>query len=197
MATQAGDTLLSKPALRAVLRLRRAQLPAADRQRAALAATQRIRHLRAWQRAQHIGVYWACASELPTQPLIAAARAQHKTLYLPQIGAHGVMRFLRFDTHTPLRHNRHGIAEPCGQPRCSGQRLDLLIVPLLGFDAEGYRLGAGGGYYDRYLARRLGAHPLCLGWAFAEQQLSTLPREPWDQRLDGIVTQRGVLWPTG
>ncbi len=68
---------------------------------------------------------------------------------------------------------------------------DIIIMPLLGFDSRGTRLGYGGGYYDRTLAG-LGKKPLLVGLAFAAQELDEIPREPHDVPLDVIVTEAGV-----
>ena len=69
----------------------------------------------------------------------------------------------------------------------------VLIVPLLAFDARGYRLGYGGGFYDRTLEGLRARHPvLAVGFAFAAQEVAEVPIEPTDQRLDAIVTETGV-----
>ncbi len=76
-----------------------------------------------------------------------------------------------------------------------GIELDALILPLLAFDTQGQRLGMGGGFYDRSLAalrhRRRWRRPRLLGVAHGFQEVSELPREPWDVPLDGIVTEQG------
>jgi 5-formyltetrahydrofolate cyclo-ligase len=69
---------------------------------------------------------------------------------------------------------------------------DVIIMPLLGFDRRGTRLGYGGGYYDRTL-ERLSKRPRLVGLAFAAQQLATVPREPHDVPLDIVVTEEGVI----
>lgn len=69
----------------------------------------------------------------------------------------------------------------------------VVIVPLVGFDARGYRLGYGGGFYDRTLAGLRERHPvLAVGFAFAAQELPETPIDQYDQRLDVIITERGV-----
>ena len=71
---------------------------------------------------------------------------------------------------------------------------EVLIVPLVGFDARGYRLGYGGGFYDRTLeGLRARGTVLAVGFAFAGQELAEVPIEPTDQKLDVIVTENGVL----
>ncbi|MGB4826504.1 MAG: 5-formyltetrahydrofolate cyclo-ligase [Paracoccaceae bacterium] len=70
---------------------------------------------------------------------------------------------------------------------------EVLIVPLLSFDARGYRLGYGGGYYDRTLEMLRARRPtFAVGFAFAAQEVDEVPVEPTDQRLDAIVTENGV-----
>lgn len=70
---------------------------------------------------------------------------------------------------------------------------EVVIVPLVGFDARGYRLGYGGGFYDRTLAGLRARHPvLAVGFAFAAQELAEVPIDQYDQRLDVIVTEAGI-----
>lgn len=73
---------------------------------------------------------------------------------------------------------------------------EVLIVPLLAFDRRGYRLGYGGGFYDRTLERLRAMRPvLAIGFAFSMQEIETVPTEPTDQKLDLIVTEREVFTP--
>lgn len=70
---------------------------------------------------------------------------------------------------------------------------EVVIVPLVGFDARGFRLGYGGGFYDRTLAGLRARHDvLAVGFAFAAQELPEVPTDQFDQRLDAIVTEQGV-----
>ncbi|MEM7498209.1 MAG: 5-formyltetrahydrofolate cyclo-ligase [Pseudomonadota bacterium] len=73
----------------------------------------------------------------------------------------------------------------------------ILIVPLVAFDAAGYRLGYGGGFYDRTLERLRAAEPAtrAIGFAYAAQELAALPLEPTDQRLDAVITEEGRRAP--
>ena len=69
----------------------------------------------------------------------------------------------------------------------------VLIVPLLAFDARGYRLGYGGGFYDRTLqGLRAGGPVVAVGFAFAAQEVDEVPVDGFDQRLDAVVTEQGV-----
>ncbi|MCC5971021.1 MAG: 5-formyltetrahydrofolate cyclo-ligase [Pararhodobacter sp.] len=85
-----------------------------------------------------------------------------------------------------------GARIPAEGPRLVPQ---VLIVPLLAFDARGYRLGYGGGFYDRTLAVLRAAGPvLALGFAYGAQEVPVVPIDAYDQRLDGVVTEDGVRW---
>jgi 5-formyltetrahydrofolate cyclo-ligase len=71
----------------------------------------------------------------------------------------------------------------------------VVLVPLLAFDARGYRMGYGGGFYDRTLEMLRAAGPvLALGFGFAAQEIETVPTEPTDQPLDGMITEAGLRW---
>ena len=191
MTAQAGGTTSSlvarKRALRRQLRQVRAAIPLALRRRAARAAARHlVRACRRWQ-AQHVALYLGVAEELDTRPLIAALHGLR--LYAPRVGPDGRLRFARLAP--PLVRNRYGIAEPAALRR--PPRLDLIVLPLVGFDAAGARLGMGGGYYDRLLARpRAYRRPLRVGFAFAAQEVRAVPVAPHDARLDAVVTERGL-----
>jgi 5-formyltetrahydrofolate cyclo-ligase len=71
---------------------------------------------------------------------------------------------------------------------------DVLIVPLLAFDSQGFRLGYGGGFYDRTLEALRARRPVfAMGFAFAAQEVAKVPLDPTDQPLDGIVTENGLV----
>jgi len=85
-----------------------------------------------------------------------------------------------------------GIQEP--QPSAPALDPDVLLVPLLAFDARGYRLGYGGGFYDRTLAGlRLRKHVVAVGLAFDEQRVDDVPHTAYDQRLDWVLTPSGPI----
>lgn len=191
MKSASGATL-SKTELRRQLRTRRAQLPIRTQRSAAIQCAQVLTRHRWFRSARHIGVYLDVGSELSTAPLIETAWSHQRSIYLPRIRDNGQMDFYAYRPGQVLRGNRHGIAEPVGRRRRSPRQLDLIIIPLVGFDRHGYRLGAGGGYYDRLLTRCLPARPLRIGYAFSAQEVPELPHEPWDQQLHAVVTERGL-----
>jgi 5-formyltetrahydrofolate cyclo-ligase len=185
---------LDKVALRQQLRRKRAAIDASTAQHAAERAAQLLARTLWVKRAQHIAAYLDYGSELQTAPLIEYLLASGKQIYLPRVGVNGRMRFLRLGDRTPLRCNRHGITEPAGSRAArSLRRMDVVILPLLGFDQRGARLGTGGGYYDRALAfPRAFRKPLLVGYGYEQQKAASIPTEPWDIRLDAMVTEQSI-----
>lgn len=135
-----------------------------------------------------IAAYWPQGSELDSRPLISRLRAAGHTVLLPAVAAPGArLRFRAFPDGAALVPGAHGIPEPPPGPEVEP---DVLVVPLLAFDGAGWRLGQGGGYYDRTLEALRAARPvLAAGFAYAAQEVPVLPRAAGDQRLDWIVTE--------
>lgn len=199
MTAQAGDTSFAKQTLRRELRARRLLLSATQRRRAAQAAASHALEFLARRRARCVALYLAYGSELSTAPLIEALHRAGITVAVPRTLTQQRMVFERLRADAPLRKRRHGIDEPARHDRrVLRAQFDVIIVPLLGFDRHGTRLGAGAGYYDRWLARPHAARkPLVLGYAYALQHVDALPRERWDVPLDAVITEQGMRWLTG
>jgi len=188
----------TKAELRPQLRLRRAALSSTQRRDGAERAARNALRLPVLREARHVALYLAYGSELSTAPLLRRLLAAGRKIYVPRLQRTG-MRFVRITPQTALRRNRHGIREPVGARQRPVRQLDVILLPLLGFDETGNRLGTGGGYYDRALApRRPFRRPLLVGYAYALQQQPRLPRDPWDVRLDAAITDKGITrWRTG
>jgi 5-formyltetrahydrofolate cyclo-ligase len=133
--------------------------------------------------------YWPVRDEADPRELMKALGTAHA---LPRIDAkHTALSFREWRDGDVLVDNHHGIAEPRADAKIVTP--DIVLVPLLAFDARGHRLGYGGGYYDGTLETlRSNGKVLAIGVAYAEQEVKTLPREPHDHALDMIVTERGV-----
>lgn len=192
----AGIHSYTKTDLRRRLRARRRAVRGRAARQAARAAADRVTRLPHWRRARHVALYLAADGEIDTTPLIHAAWRAGKRVYLPVIRSPtGRLAFRRYTPTTALRSGRFGIRIPArtAEPLRAVAGLDLLIMPLVGFDAAGHRLGMGGGFYDRTLAgRRRGRRPLRLGLAHACQQQPAIPHDRWDQRLDRVVTDQST-----
>ncbi len=95
-----------------------------------------------------------------------------------------------------MRKNNFGIAEPGDRGRILTAELDVVLVPLVGFDDAGNRLGMGGGFYDRHFSflrsRTHFRRPRLIGVAYEMQRLPKLPTDPWDVPLWAVVTDRGI-----
>ncbi|MFM0043118.1 5-formyltetrahydrofolate cyclo-ligase [Paraburkholderia sediminicola] len=140
-----------------------------------------------------VGFYWPLAGEFDARAAIAiwlAAEAQREAS-LPIIKERGVpLEFHAWAPDTPMKIGHHKIAEPA-----SGRVVvpDLLFVPCVGFDADGFRLGYGGGYYDRTLAAWPGGKkPVTVGIAYEACRTDALQREAHDIPLDLIVTEASL-----
>lgn len=134
--------------------------------------------------------YAAVRGEVDPFPLMAALANQGHALCLPQTRGETLV-FRAWKPGDPLVVGRFNIPEPDDKAR---ERLpDLVLVPLVAFDAAGHRLGYGAGYYDRYLrAARAKRTIYAIGIAYAGQEVGELPRDESDEALDAVVTETGV-----
>ncbi len=196
-AGAAADAPQTRRAIRRRLRERRAALGAEQRSAAAHAITEHVAATRWLQGARPVGLYVSIGTEVPTEPLRALASRRHCPVYLPCIVDYRMRRmvFAR-DTGAATGINRLGIPEPAALRTIPVRALSVVLLPLLGFDRHGTRLGTGGGYYDRLFAyRRHRQHwhrPLLIGIAYQCQQLGMIERDRHDVPLDGVVTEDGV-----
>ena len=156
----------------------------------------RLVRLPAWRAARTVALYLPSDGEVDPRGLILCAQRSGKTIVLPRLHRHRPfgMDFVIYRPGRALRHNRFGISEPCAGPVCTPLGIDLVIMPLVGFDPHGNRLGMGSGYYDRRFAftrRRSGLRPRLIGLAYGFQRVQVLDAQPWDVPLHGVVTERG------
>lgn len=180
-----------KSSLRSELRERRVALSATKRQRAAVAASLHAREIPGWATARNIALYIAADGEVDTAPLAALCRRAGAQLFLPVMQAGKSLAFAHWHPASRLVQNSYGIAEPpADAARIEVAELDIIFLPLVGWDREGGRLGMGGGYYDRTLEGKRG--PLLVGLAYSVQEVSRIPREDWDVPLDCVLTELGV-----
>jgi len=194
----------ARRSLRASLRARRRAIPAAERMRAASLVARHADHALNLRADQRIGIYAATAEELDTSCLIALALRRGCRVYLPRIDRRARVRAMRFVEITERtfamarshRMNRFGIIELEGPALASARLLDVVFLPLVGFDRHGMRLGMGGGYYDRAFGfRRLRTvwhAPSLVGIGYASQEVESIAPAAHDVPLDLVVTERGV-----
>ena len=179
-----------KAALRSQLRRQRMAITPAQRHRA---QTQVVRLLKPLLRqGKNIGMYLASGSELDIAAILQDASKQRCQLYTPYIEPN--QRRLWFTPYpAPSHHGHHmlNILQFEGDKRRI-ERLDIVLMPLIGIDKRGMRLGQGGGFYDTSLSHCREQQPLRIGIGFAAQQCEHIPNEAHDQALDAYVCEAGI-----
>ncbi|WP_374663024.1 5-formyltetrahydrofolate cyclo-ligase [Acinetobacter sp.] len=171
---------------------RRAVNPFQQKQAEQRVLNQLIR-LPKFQRAQKIGVYLHAFGEIHTRKIMEYCFAHGKAVYLPMIcSMNQRLVWVKVSQHQyrsqRFSHHPLGMKEPMAARGLHVSTLDMLLMPLLACDAAGTRIGMGGGFYDKTLAAAPGA-PYRLGLAHDFQLVQDLlPREAWDQPLDGLLT---------
>ncbi|MDP0588784.1 MAG: 5-formyltetrahydrofolate cyclo-ligase [Candidatus Endonucleobacter bathymodioli] len=148
----------------------------------------------------HIALYFAQDGEINPMDIAKIAWSQGKTCYLPILdkNRNGYMYFLPYKPDMEMQNNKYGIPEPVLPDSCirRAEDLDLVLVPLTGFDEEGRRMGMGGGYYDRTFAFKKKIHiqhkPLLMGIAHECQKVEVLSVNTWDLQLAGVATDQKI-----
>jgi 5-formyltetrahydrofolate cyclo-ligase len=189
----------ARTALRTTLRERRHAIPATERIAAATSLVEHLEAIPEFITDTSVAGYWAIAGELPLAAIIGALRARGQVYYLPVIDEQKRLRFAPWWPGMAIAMNRFGIPEPSDTKHAhlAPDAMDVVLVPLLGFDRAGHRLGFGGGYYDRAFAflRDLErpAKPLLVGIGYAAQQVDRIEPRDWDVRLDYVATERELV----
>ena len=139
-----------------------------------------------------VGVYWPIRDELDPRFLAQALERAGFSLALPVVTARDKpLLFRRWGLGDPLEAGLLGTRQPPGDaPEVVP---DVLVAPLLAFDADCYRLGYGAGHYDRTLATY--PHIKAFGFAYGAQFVDDMPREPHDWPLQGVITEAGTVLP--
>lgn len=182
---------LSKAEWRLELRRRRQALTGPEQLAAAQAVAGQVQQLPGWNEAHSIALYLSRDGEIDTAPLIELCRRRDLQLFLPVIGIDNSLSFARWHREARLCDNRYGIPEPPSDAtRCPANDLDILILPLVGWDRAGGRLGMGGGFYDRTLSDV--SATLLVGLAHSVQELDRVPSEEWDISVDFVATDTAL-----
>jgi 5-formyltetrahydrofolate cyclo-ligase len=186
-----------KTTLRKDLRTKRRSLTPAEHglrsRRAALAVTR----LAGFKSGARIAIYLPFDGETNPAALLIAARRRGIRLYVPVITDLRRRRMSFQPLSDKTRRGLFGINIPQRDGRPAAPRwFDLIVIPLVGIDGEGRRLGMGLGFYDRTLAFRRGRRcwmgPRLVGLGFDCQRVETVYAEPWDVRLDALATESGI-----
>lgn len=140
-----------------------------------------------------VALYAATRGEVETGLIADAVRGAGGAVYYPLIRPDGLMSFHRIASEDRLAPGLYDIPAPTdGSVELrEHERLDLIVVPGLAFDLKGFRLGRGGGYYDRFLSGALVG--IVVGLAFSWQIVPAVPVDPWDVPMGAVVTEKGVI----
>lgn len=193
-----AETASSRQTLRSRLTRQRQRLSAPERLAAARGLRQSLEQLPEYLIDERVAGYWASAGELPLNLAVAPLAERGQRFYLPVVGSSRCMQFAPWQMGEEVAPNRFGIPEPTlGGDVVPAARIELVLVPLVGFDRHGNRIGFGGGYYDTTFAflhdEKRPTTPLMVGIGYAFQECAGLEAQPWDVRLDYIATERELI----
>jgi 5-formyltetrahydrofolate cyclo-ligase len=177
---------MTKSQIREQLRQRRASLNDEYRSLANQQLIQNITSSALWQQAQTVAIYLAFGDEADISSLLTT----DKSIFLPSIKSND-MQFQLYDERINFETLSYGLKQPRYLDDLPAADIDLILMPLVGFDMSGNRLGMGGGYYDRYFAKvKTGIRA---GVAYHCQQVEQLPCDPWDVRIQHIFTEQQYI----
>lgn len=185
--------------LRAELRARRKALGASDRIAAANGVAAQLEQLADFLVDQRVAGYWAIDGELPLHVVVANLTRRGQHYCLPRITGPRQLSFVEWRSGVELEANRYGIPEPVctTSDLLTANELDIVLLPLLGFDRQGHRIGYGGGYYDATFAclreRDEAARPLLIGIGYAAQEVDAIEAAAWDVHLDYVATENELI----
>ncbi|MEE9309913.1 MAG: 5-formyltetrahydrofolate cyclo-ligase [Cocleimonas sp.] len=192
---------INKDSIRKKLRQKREQLTTQEQQQKSQLIANNVKKSDLYQQASKIAFYHAVRGEADPATLMSMGTEKH--FYLPILScdsSEGLV-FAPIDAETQYKNNVFGIPEPIVKPNnyINTALLDLVVMPLLGFDSDGNRLGMGGGYYDRCFAfknaniTKSPTKPVLIGFAYNFQEIDALHPESWDIGLDIIATENQLI----
>lgn len=187
----------SKNSIRNGLRNDRAAMDVNEWRSGSLFIAEKIIRLPEFRRAGNVMLY-LCMSErreVDTSHLVRfIAEESSKRIYAPLLRGDS-LHAVPYSRDDPVVSGRFGQPEPVNAEEDVHGNPDIVIVPAVAVDREGWRLGYGKGYYDRYIAglREKGATPFVIAPVFSFQLIDALPHDFWDERLDCIVTEKDVI----
>lgn len=181
-----------KRKLRELMHTRRMQMPHAAMMRASESVALHFADHPILAFAPSFAGYLAIRGEVDVKPVFQAMGRFGKQMALPTMTEQKALQFRKWRPGDPLVRHHMGVEEP---PNTAPALIPaVVLVPLMAFDGDGYRLGYGGGFYDRTIAimRKFAHPPLFIGVAYSMQEIEQVPVGEHDARLDGILTELGV-----
>ena len=179
-----------KSLLRNKLQQARLNLSDSNRRLKSRTITEKLIRMPVFIKSKNLLTYVALPDEVATRPIVRTALRSGKNVFVPAVDFAGkqIKIYQIHDWKKDLRRSSFGILEPrrirerLGNPK----KLDFVVVPGVGFDRQGGRLGRGGGFFDRFLKKAKSAQKI--GIAFREQMLPRIPMNRSDVRMDGVIT---------
>ncbi|XPV76255.1 MAG: 5-formyltetrahydrofolate cyclo-ligase [Desulfovibrio sp.] len=188
---QNGKSEIRRPLLE-----KRRSLSTAEQEEAAQGAAEFISALPEWKRAKEVLLYWPVRGELDVRPLVHELWERGVTVLLPRCRPEeqGIMDICATSCESDLCCGMFSIMEPAES--CAIVETvapDVALIPGVGFDRLGHRLGVGGGYYDRILAREEMQNTLTIGMAYQFQIQESIPAEEWDIPMKALCTEEEYI----
>jgi 5-formyltetrahydrofolate cyclo-ligase len=183
---------MTKDELRRALKKERGAVPKAERESNDRALWAFLSSWETYCSAQTCMTYLSFGWEINTWPLVEQMWRDGKQVCVPVTKPGRKLVPVSYTPETEMVKAPFGMLEPKDSPELDPAELDLIIVPGLAFSAEGYRIGFGGGYYDRFLGSKTGTS---VGVCYS-QFIRALPVDPWDVPVDYILTEKGFLQET-
>ena len=191
-----------KTDIRRAMRAKRRALSATEQRFAAQRLAMHVIDTRLFRVSQRIACYLPNDGEIDPSVVLDHIWRSRKHAFLPVLSrlTHDRLWFAEVRPGMALKPNRYGIPEPqvAARDLVRAQAIDLVLLPLVAFDARGNRVGMGGGFYDKSLAflrhRKHLRKPHLIGLAHDFQRVPELPADPWDVPLDGIATDSAVYF---
>lgn len=156
--------------------------------------TNKLSELKNIHDANCVMVYFAFRGEVDVEQLINFCIKQEKCICMPKITGDGIMEAVEYFEGCKMQKNTYGILEPAGSKHIDKVDIDVVIVPAVAFDEKLFRLGYGGGYYDRFLE---GTDVTKIGVCFDFQITDELPSEKHDKRIDMVISEKRTLGENG
>ncbi|MBT6359241.1 MAG: 5-formyltetrahydrofolate cyclo-ligase [Candidatus Thioglobus sp.] len=180
-------------ALRQLLRQKRLDINPSDRVKFGKQLLPQLQKIANFKNDQKIGLYLSNNGEIDPIYIQNFLKKQEISTYLPVIDGKS-LKFAKIGEN--FRNNQYGIPEPISTDIISAEQLDILLIPLVGFDKNKNRIGMGGGYYDRTLdfkkQPKIAKKPKLFGLAFDCQQVDQIDVQEWDVPLDKIITPSNI-----
>ncbi len=176
-----------KKELRKQYKALRDSIPEENRAHLSTEICRKITKLDAYKTAKTLLLYASAGNEVDLSPLFEKAQKDGIACAFPRCIADGIMEFYYVSALSELQKGAYGIMEPPTDRPATNFRSALAIVPALAYDKDGYRLGYGGGYYDRFLAK----YPVfAVGVAYSACITDTLPCGEFDIAVDTVITEK-------